>query len=259
MTYIVKFIVGKEIYKDILKIDLNNYNMQNFLDFFEKPYVLIICEEDSENNFKIEEFRKEIFFQQYVLLYCVDLDDLYEQSKELIYLIQISKNLNSYLWKLLYLLNIIKIFKGRNSNLKLEDIQPDIMEYQKTVSSGLKFNYYICSNENKLIKDGVQNKNYIYDFDKFIKSQIKKNPKNERSILTKSIKLEVFKKNNYKCVFCGIGKEETSLEIDHIIPHSKGGSDELDNLQTICKSCNLSKSNRIINTPNLNKEVKDDE
>lgn len=63
--------------------------------------------------------------------------------------------------------------------------------------------------------------------------------------ITKSIRYEVLKRDNFKCVFCGKSKDEVSLEIDHIIPVSKGGTDELSNFQTLCCTCNLSKSNRI--------------
>ena len=36
------------------------------------------------------------------------------------------------------------------------------------------------------------------------------------------------------------------LEVDHIIPISKGGKTEPDNLQTLCWKCNRTKSNKII-------------
>lgn len=68
--------------------------------------------------------------------------------------------------------------------------------------------------------------------------------KKVRKSLTKSIRHEVFKRDNYRCVECGATNKDTVLHIDHIIPFSKGGSDELDNLQTLCKSCNISKSDR---------------
>lgn len=55
----------------------------------------------------------------------------------------------------------------------------------------------------------------------------------------------VFKRDNYKCLECGATKEETTLEIDHIIPWSKGGQTHIDNLQVLCKKCNRSKHARI--------------
>lgn len=61
---------------------------------------------------------------------------------------------------------------------------------------------------------------------------------------------EVFKRDNYTCVECRARKSDgATLHIDHIIPVSKGGTDELDNLQTLCKDCNLSKSDLIQNQP----------
>lgn len=51
----------------------------------------------------------------------------------------------------------------------------------------------------------------------------------------------VLQKFSYRCVECGATKDETSLHIDHIKPISKGGTNDLDNLQVLCKKCNLSK------------------
>lgn len=76
-----------------------------------------------------------------------------------------------------------------------------------------------------------------------ITKKSKKNYK-RRNVLTKSIRREVFKRDDYKCVECGATKEDTSLHVDHIIPVSQGGFDELNNLQTLCEACNLAKSNR---------------
>lgn len=66
----------------------------------------------------------------------------------------------------------------------------------------------------------------------------------DRDPITKSLRHEVFVKDNYKCVECGATKEDTRLHVDHILPVSQGGSDELSNLQTLCEACNLTKSNR---------------
>lgn len=71
-----------------------------------------------------------------------------------------------------------------------------------------------------------------------------KNSNNKRDPIETRLRHEVFKRDNYKCLECGKGKKETTLHCDHIMPVAQGGSDELDNLQTLCQACNLAKTNR---------------
>lgn len=54
--------------------------------------------------------------------------------------------------------------------------------------------------------------------------------------------LAVFAADDYRCVHCGTREE---LTVDHIIPVSKGGGDERENLQTLCKRCNSSKGTKV--------------
>ncbi len=56
-----------------------------------------------------------------------------------------------------------------------------------------------------------------------------------------SIKYEVLKRAKFHCELCGISAEEKALEVDHIIPRSKGGSDDISNFQALCYSCNAMK------------------
>ena len=79
---------------------------------------------------------------------------------------------------------------------------------------------------------------------KFTENEHKNKPKKQRKHISKSIRHEVFKRDDYKCVECGASNKETRLHIDHIVPVAQGGSDELDNLQTLCEDCNLAKSDR---------------
>lgn len=60
------------------------------------------------------------------------------------------------------------------------------------------------------------------------------------------------KEYDYKCAYCGISEIELlkitgmGLTIDHIIPISKGGTSNIDNLQPLCKKCNCRKSNKLL-------------
>lgn len=58
---------------------------------------------------------------------------------------------------------------------------------------------------------------------------------------------KIYHNDNYRCVYCGkdMLKELDlwlSLEVDHIIPQSKGGNNESNNLVTSCNVCNKYKS-----------------
>lgn len=45
----------------------------------------------------------------------------------------------------------------------------------------------------------------------------------------------------YRCVRCGKLYPKSQIDIDHRIPKRKGGTDDLWNLQPMCKHCNRSK------------------
>ena len=49
----------------------------------------------------------------------------------------------------------------------------------------------------------------------------------------------------YTCVRCGKKLRKGDVDIDHIIPQHYGGSDDLNNLQCMCRSCNRSKQDDI--------------
>lgn len=45
--------------------------------------------------------------------------------------------------------------------------------------------------------------------------------------------------------FCIVCKSKEKLHLDHIIPITKGGRNEVSNIQLLCSKCNISKSNKI--------------
>ena len=62
-----------------------------------------------------------------------------------------------------------------------------------------------------------------------------------RQPIPRKLRHEVFKRDGFCCRECGASKDETSLEIDHILPVAKGGTNDIDNLQTLCRECNRMK------------------
>lgn len=80
----------------------------------------------------------------------------------------------------------------------------------------------------------------------------KQSAKAQRALMTNSLRNFIKKRDNYTCQMCGVSTMQQSLlllEVDHIIPVSKGGLTTPENLQTLCWKCNRSKSNNIIGQP----------
>ena len=50
------------------------------------------------------------------------------------------------------------------------------------------------------------------------------------------------KRDHGKCSEC---ETEKDLQFDHIIPFSQGGSNNEQNIQILCSSCNMKKGNKI--------------
>lgn len=66
-------------------------------------------------------------------------------------------------------------------------------------------------------------------------------PKLPRKNISPAVKLKIFQRDGYRCVHCGTNN---TLTIDHIQPVSKGGSNEDENLQTLCAPCNSRKGDK---------------
>lgn len=58
----------------------------------------------------------------------------------------------------------------------------------------------------------------------------------------RSLRARIFARDGYRCVYCGA--KGVPLQCDHIIPQSRGGSNDPANLATACRMCNRSKADR---------------
>lgn len=65
----------------------------------------------------------------------------------------------------------------------------------------------------------------------------------KRKSLSKKVRFEVFKRDKFICQYCGRHSPNIILELDHIEPVSKGGTNDILNLITSCKECNRGKTN----------------
>lgn len=57
------------------------------------------------------------------------------------------------------------------------------------------------------------------------------------------MRFRVFERDGFICQYCGKKPPEVILHLDHIVPKSKGGSEDEENMITACADCNLGKSN----------------
>lgn len=65
---------------------------------------------------------------------------------------------------------------------------------------------------------------------------------NESRHIPQDVKTAVWQRDGGRCRQC---KADTYLEFDHDIPHSKGGANTVNNIQLLCRNCNLAKGARI--------------
>jgi len=59
--------------------------------------------------------------------------------------------------------------------------------------------------------------------------------------VSNALKLRILRRDGYQCVYCGKSGQNSNLEIDHRIPHTKGGDNHISNLYTACVECNRKK------------------
>ncbi|HEY5411326.1 MAG TPA: HNH endonuclease, partial [Caulobacteraceae bacterium] len=62
--------------------------------------------------------------------------------------------------------------------------------------------------------------------------------------LSPAVRAFVLKRDGYACVYCHA--DDQPLHVDHVIPVTTGGTDEIENLATACQPCNLSKGAKML-------------
>ena len=77
------------------------------------------------------------------------------------------------------------------------------------------------------------------------RKDFQKSKQYQRQAMSSTLRYEILKRDGFHCVLCGRGHEDgVKLEVDHIVPVSKGGKTIKSNLRTLCQECNRGKSDK---------------
>ena len=68
---------------------------------------------------------------------------------------------------------------------------------------------------------------------------------NARKTLSLSLRYDIMRRDGFQCTICSASGKNARIQIDHIIPVSKGGSNEESNLRVLCFECNHGKSDKV--------------
>lgn len=96
--------------------------------------------------------------------------------------------------------------------------------------------------KNKHYTECLEYNNYIFKN----KTITKRKATSRRNTITKAVRFAILERDNHMCQYCGSkATDGVKLQVDHIIPVAKGGTDSLNNLITSCIDCNQGKSDRL--------------
>lgn len=112
---------------------------------------------------------------------------------------------------------------------------------------------YVSSGGNSSLKSEIRLN--IQNLDKFVTYlsdllKLKDSIAGQRALMTSILREKIKIRDSHTCQICSLSifqEKNLLLEIDHIIPLSKGGVTSEDNLQTLCWKCNRTKGAKILN------------
>ncbi len=116
-----------------------------------------------------------------------------------------------------------------------------VIESREKPGAYSKKSYYIVRKSEKNHHLRMISEQWARILSKKLSRKLSKQNRHSRPI-PPYVRLEVFHRDQGKCVNCG---DTTEIQYDHIIPFSRGGSNSTQNIQVLCKRCNLMKSNNL--------------
>lgn len=143
---------------------------------------------------------------------------------------------------------LIKNFDRKNLIRKLGFYEID---FSQLYFPKYTFSYISAGGNSSMKADVILNINNLERFIHYLSDLVKfkKSVAGQRALMTSHLREQIKKRDNYTCKCCGNSSHiepNLLLEIDHIIPLSKGGVTTEENLQTLCWKCNRKKGAKII-------------
>ena len=111
---------------------------------------------------------------------------------------------------------------------------------------------YVSAGGNSTIKNDIRfDISNLNEFIAYLNGNIKfkKSIAGQRALMTSSLRNKIKTRDNHTCQMCALSindEKNLLLEIDHVIPLSKGGFTVESNLQTLCWRCNRTKGSKIL-------------
>lgn len=137
--------------------------------------------------------------------------------------------------------------------LEIEVVQEAKLDIVRSYTVACVVSYVSPKGRNRYRKNCVYGEKHIYSALKELNKQLtyqrseEYRRKNERTKVTPSLRYRIMQRDGFKCCLCGrTAANGIELEVDHIIPISKGGSSEEKNLQTLCRDCNRGKGSNVL-------------
>ena len=136
--------------------------------------------------------------------------------------------------------------KKLEKNLGFEEVDFSTLYFPK-----YEFKYTSAGGNTGTTYDIVMDIDNLNRFVVYLSEKIKfsKSVAGQRALMTSKLRQHIRERDHYTCRHCGVSTADEPhllLEIDHIVPVSKGGLTTEDNLQTLCWRCNRSKSNKTV-------------
>lgn len=142
---------------------------------------------------------------------------------------------------------VIKKFsqKQLEKNLGFEEVDFSTLYFPK-----YEFKYTSAGGNTGTNYDIVMDIDNLNRFVVYLSEKIKfsKSAAGQRALMTSKLRQHIKERDHYTCRHCGVSTADEPhllLEIDHIVPVSKGGLTTEDNLQTLCWRCNRSKGDKM--------------